>query len=183
MQLEMSITARQAALIPPWTPPPGYTLRGYQEGDIAQWSELLLLVGFDEWWPERLRDKGITAPERREGSRLIVYNDEQIVACTMASQHSVQPPVGALDFVSAHPAHSGKGLGYGVCAAVTEYLVGRGYERVVLHTDDWRLPAIKTYLNMGFQPQIIEPDMPERWRKVCEQLNWPCAFDEPDSPQ
>jgi len=166
----MSITAERAAEIPAWAPPPGYEVRPYRDGDIAGWSELLTRVGFDEWWPQRLEEKGLTAPERRDGSRLIVFEGRQIVASAMASQRSADPPVGQLDFVAAHPDHNGKGLGYGVCAAVVEYLVGRSYPLVILHTDDWRLPAIKTYLDLGFEPDMVEPDMPERWRKVYEEL-------------
>jgi mycothiol synthase len=64
----------------------------------------------------------------------------------------------------------GLGLGRAVCTGVVRYLVDRGYANVVLYTDDWRLPAIGLYLSMGFEPQMTRMDMPERWRRVQEQL-------------
>lgn len=178
MQLQMFITAEKAARIPEWTPPGGYALRGYQPGDEVQWSELLLLREFGEWTVERLLEAGLAQPERREGSRLIVYNGEQIVAGAMASQRSAEPPVGALDFIVAHPDHSGKELGYGVCAAVMRYLVERGYPKIVLSTDGWRLPAIKTYLKLGFLPDLCREDMPGRWREACAKIGWPYPCEE-----
>ena len=48
-----------------------------------------------------------------------------------------------------------------------------GYTRIYLKTDDWRLPAIKTYLKLGFIPFLFLPDMEGRWRDVCEKFSWP----------
>ncbi len=39
-----------------------------------------------------------------------------------------------------------------------------------LCTDDWRLPAVKTYLNLGFEPEIIHESHPARWKAVFETL-------------
>ena len=40
-----------------------------------------------------------------------------------------------------------------------------------LKTDDFRLPAIKTYLNIGFKPDLSTDDYKERWEKIYENLN------------
>ena len=40
-----------------------------------------------------------------------------------------------------------------------------------LTTDDWRLPAIKTYLNVGFKPDVSDDEFKARWEKVFEQIN------------
>ena len=45
-----------------------------------------------------------------------------------------------------------------------------GWAVARLWTDDWRLPAIKTYLNLGFEPDIEHESHPERWRAVFEKL-------------
>lgn len=171
MQLQMFLTAERAAALPPWEPPPGYTLRGYRPGDEEGWLRLLALAGFEGWDRAKL-DAYLDAPERREGSRCIVQGNE-IVAAAFASQHSADPPVGALDFVIGHPDHRGRGLGYGVCLAVIRYLLARGYRRIVLSTDDWRFPALKTYLKLGFRPDLCREDMPGRWQAIYEELDWP----------
>lgn len=177
MQLQMFLTRERALAIPEWTPPKGYVVRPYRPGDEIQWSELLVERGFPEWKDvKKLVEEGLTEPERRDGTRFIEYEGRKIVAATMASQRGVNPPAGALDYVVASTRHAGKKLGYGVCAAVIRYLVGRGYPRIVLGTDDWRLPAIKTYLKLGFEADLVcDTDMPERWGKVFAELERPAS--------
>jgi len=174
-QLQMLLPAERARAIPVWTPPAGYVVRAYQPGDEVGWSKLLVERGFDEWGDiPRLLEMGLKPIERLEGSRLVVHESGEIVAATMASQRTAEPLVGALDFVVGSPEHAGKGLGYGVCAAVVAYLVERGYPLIVLGTDDWRLAAIVTYLKLGFEPDLEhDADMPERWAKILAELKWP----------
>ena len=80
---------------------------------------------------------------------------------------------GELGWVAAHPDHKGKGLGKTVCAAVVGRLLRGGYSSIYLNTDDERLPAIKTYLTLGFRPLILTADMTARWQALCETLAWP----------
>ncbi len=55
----------------------------------------------------------------------------------------------------------------------TRRLVAAGYREIYLCTDDWRLPAIKTYLNLGYVPLLCTSDMDERWRLVARNLGVP----------
>jgi mycothiol synthase len=64
-------------------------------------------------------------------------------------------------------------LGTAVCAAATARLLSAGYGRIYLQTDDWRLPALLTYLRLGYVPFLYAADMPSRWQSVCEALGWP----------
>jgi len=171
MQLQMYLPAEIAVTLPPWKPPDGYIVRGYQPGDEDGWLRLLELAGFSGWDKAKV-ESYLAAPERSEGSRVIVCGAE-IVAATFASQRSVEPPVGALDYVIGHPEHKGKQLGCCVCDTVIRYLVWRGYERIVLSTDGWRLPALKTYLKLGFAPDLCREDMPDRWRAIYHKLDFP----------
>ena len=59
-----------------------------------------------------------------------------------------------------------------VCAAVVARFLQAGYERIYLKTDDWRLPAIKVYLQLGFVPFLFTMGMEERWKTVCAKLKW-----------
>jgi hypothetical protein len=52
-----------------------------------------------------------------------------------------------------------------------DYLADQGYATISLQTDDWRLAAIKTYFNLGFEPVMTRADMPERWLNVKQQLH------------
>jgi hypothetical protein len=40
----------------------------------------------------------------------------------------------------------------------------------MLNTSVERLPAIKTYLNIGFQPKMVDETHMERWKYVAETL-------------
>ncbi len=170
MQLHMILADVAAERIPAVRPPPGYDLRPYRPGDEPGILCVLAAAGFDDWNAPNLTEY-LQAPERATGTRVVTCNQTH-VAVTFASQETPVPPVGRLDFVAADPVHQGRGLGRTVCAAVIRYLLDRGYPSVVLSTDDWRLPAIKTYLRLGFRPKMIREDMPERWRAILEELGW-----------
>ena len=155
--------------MPAYTVPEGYFVRGYQPGDEASWMELLNTGDYGSDWDRSRFDEYLTGPERTTGS-VVVVKDDRVVAATFASIEVGRDNTGRVDFVTSHPDVRGLGLGRVVCTGVVTYLVSRGYEQVILYTDDWRLPAIGLYLSMGFEPQMTRSDMPERWRRVVEQL-------------
>ena len=168
-QLSMIITAEAAVRMPTSTTPSGFTLRDYRPGDEDSWVSLVNTGDYGSGWDRIRFDEYISAPERKEGSR-VVERDGIIVAATFAS---VQPDIddmGRVDFVTSLPEYRGFGLGRLVCNEVVRYLVDRGYSRVILFTDDWRLPAIGLYLSMGFEPQITREDMPARWQAIRRNL-------------
>ena len=153
---------------------PDYELRFYQPGDETAWYTVMALAGFTGWNQERvdallqsvLQDGWFLAYHRATGELAA-----SAIACHQP--HALHPFGGALNWVAGHPAHQGKGLGWSVCAAVTARLLRAGYKNIYLLTDDWRLPAVKIYLKLGYQPFLFAPDMQARWEAVCAQLNWP----------
>lgn len=154
--------------------PAGYALRVYRPGDEPGFFRVMALAGFGAWDAERLRpwlmrilpDSWFMAVEAGSGA---------IVATAMALHDaSDQHPFGGeLGWVAADPAHTGKGLGRTVCAAVTARLIAGGYRDIHLYTEDYRLAALKTYLALGYVPFLCAPGMADRWRSVCDQLGWP----------
>jgi len=160
---------------PTWSLPDGYVMRQFRDSDAAAYIELMAKAGFEGWsekmirdWLQRVLPEGFFVVEHEPSGRL--------VATTMATHNpipGVHPYGGELGWVAGDPAHAGKGLGYATCAAVTARYLRGGYQRVYLRTDDWRLPAIKTYLKLGYRPLLHTPDMEERWRAVCQKLGMP----------
>ena len=67
-------------------------------------------------------------------------------------------------------AHRGRGLGHMVNTAVLHRLKELGYRQAHLLSDDWRIPAIKSYLRAGFKPLHTHITHPERWRDLFEHL-------------
>jgi mycothiol synthase len=174
VQLQMLWPARRLDDPPAVRMPPGYRLRLYRPGDEVGWCRLMALAGWPGWDGEKLRPWIVRIPP---GSWFMAVDETtgQIVASAMGLHDaSEQHPFGGeLGWVAADPAHAGRGLGMAVSAAVTARLLTMGYRDVHLYTEHWRLAALKTYLKMGYEPLLYLPEMPERWRAVCEQLGWP----------
>jgi len=86
---------------------------------------------------------------------------------------------GTIHMVSVLDKAQGMGLGKILCQHAMHYLIINGCKEIVLTTDDHRLPAIKTYLNLGYVPVIsglhtgqpIDEDMIKRWKDVYSKLN------------
>jgi mycothiol synthase len=98
--------------------------------------------------------------------------DGEVVAT--ASARSVPerfPDQGYLHWVGADPQHGGRGLGRAVVTEVLRYLGSEGLWPVVLETDDERLPAISTYLALGFVPLYLGDDHQHRWSSVFTALH------------
>ena len=72
--------------------------------------------------------------------------------------------------VAAHPDYRGKQLGTKICAAVLIFYRQAGVRHVALHTDDFRKPALVTYLRQGWQPVIDDEEMAARWQAVRDEL-------------
>jgi len=70
------------------------------------------------------------------------------------------------------PEANGRKLGRMLCGHAMDYLVCHGCSEIVLTTDDHRLPAIKTYLNLWFEPVIDDgdEDTRKRWDAVMASL-------------
>ena len=169
MQLSMIIEAQDARRILAARMPNDFELRSYRPGDEDSWIELINTGEFGSDWDRPRFEEYMTGPERMVGSRVAV-RDGTIVAATFASVQAGMDDTGRVDFVTSLPRYRGMGLGRLVCSAVVRYLVDKGYSRVILFTDDWRLPAIGLYLSMGFRPQMTREDMPGRWEAAMGKL-------------
>ena len=168
-QLSMIVEAKDVVRLPDAMSPNGFDLRSYRPGDEDSWVELINTGEFGSDWDRARFDEYMTGPERMAGSRIAVQ-DRKIVAATFASVQPDMDNTGRVDFVTSLPEYRGLGLGRLVCSAVLRYLVDRGYSRIILFTDDWRLPAIGLYLSMGFEPQMTRDDMPGRWEAIKRDL-------------
>lgn len=171
-QLQMLYPPHRFASLPEPPLPPGYRLRQLRPGEEEQYLALMRSVGFAEGWT-------VADVQRRwrhalpGGFFVVEYEPTGELVATAIANHAPteqHPHAGVLDWVATTPEHRGRGLGKVVTAAVVRLLVQRGYERIYLLTDDWRLPAIATYLSLGWEPYIYDEQMRERWERVMAQL-------------
>ncbi len=72
--------------------------------------------------------------------------------------------------VGVRPGHQGKRLGYLVNLAALHKFAADGRKSSILETDDFRLAAIKTYINLGFTPLLVHENQQERWEKIYSVL-------------
>ncbi|MFA6948015.1 MAG: GNAT family N-acetyltransferase [Eubacteriales bacterium] len=82
----------------------------------------------------------------------------------------MNPDCPSLHMVGVSKAYRGRGLSAPVCAAVLRYFDENGVRRASLNTDDFRIPAIKTYLRLGYRPWLYEDDMAERWTAIYAKI-------------
>ena len=77
---------------------------------------------------------------------------------------------GMLHMVCCREKYRGLGIGNAIVSYALAQLTRRGTMQIGLTTDDFRLPAIRAYLRMGFEPVVNSEEMQERWKNVLEKL-------------
>lgn len=166
--------------LPPIDLPAGYELRTYQPDDEIAWCEIMnhgLSGGPDKLWTvERCRERLIERPQFSVDALYFVTVDDRPVASACAWREPVDDfETGYVHMVCALPEHRGKGLGYIVTLATLRHFAERGFRSAVLNTDDFRLAAIRTYLNLGFVPTYDHPSHAGRWVDIYRQIAelWP----------
>ncbi len=155
--------------------PDGYILRQYEPADEEAYLELTRRAGFD-WGIERFNEM---RPKIIPDGIFVIEHEATgtLVATSFCKNEPSEkhPAGGELGWVAGDPDHAGQGLGVAVCAAVTARFIEAGYRDIYLITQDWRLPAIKTYLKLGYEPEIDSNEMTDVWETIFQNLNWPPA--------
>jgi mycothiol synthase len=167
----------QLLATPPRTEVPGgYAVRTYTDGDESAFQALLASEDWamsDRQWQE-YRDRLLP-----NGLFLIVHTGSNTLVASAGAVHNPNPgryyfPFGGeLGDLIVHPGHRGRGLGHTAAALVVRRLLAAGYESIRVGVQGFRLPAIKTYLKLGFVPFLHHDDLLGRWQRICEQLDWP----------
>lgn len=165
-QLSMRLAPLHA--LPEVRLPPGYALRTFRAGDEDGWAALMNSE-IGEWDKDAVRTAFLTQEGVEPDGIFFAMRGEEHAA-TATAQSSTDASSGYVHMVTAHPAHRGRGLGRAVTLAVLHRLRDIGCTDALLLTDDHRLPAIRTYLNLGFDPEHTASDHPERWARVLARL-------------
>lgn len=154
--------------LPPVQLPNGYELRVFRPGDESAWEQVIgnafkredRLSYFDS---HMRQDPDYFDPN----SIFIIWKENQPVATACAWLRSAYgPEVGYLHKVAVISSERGKGLGHQASLACLHKMVEDGRKSAVLRTQVKRIPAIKIYLNLGFEPWILEDEQDRNWEKV-----------------
>ncbi len=168
--------------------PEGYSIRTSRGGAGAHWARILgrAFDGVDTWPVEKYREIMLADPAWR-ADRIFFICDPDGMPCATAGAYRAKrwgPEAGYLHWVGVCPDHRGRRLGYAVSLACLHKFRAEGCDCAVLQTDDFRLPAIRIYLRLDFEPLVIHPNQPARWDAVFGQLGLPppCAYRRRDEP-
>lgn len=137
----------------------------------TEYIELIENAGFGHWDHNRVQQ--VLRSVLPDGLFGVIDTKSRRLVATALANHCPRehhPYGGEMGWVAADPRHKGKGLGLCVSAAATARLISAGYRNVYLLTDDFRLPAIETYLRLGYKPLLFSEGVRERWEKVLANL-------------
>ena len=146
----------------------GFTVREMRPGEEADWSYCCL----------NSFDIESVSPEHYEK---MMAHDEGVRMCDVFFACKDDKPVGTaaartengkpfLHFVAVNPDYRGHKLALPVICAVISRHIELGGEGCYLWTDDWRVPAVKSYLNLGFRPVLFNEGAREAWEKELSLL-------------
>ena len=148
--------------------PEGIILHTHIPGHEADWETLIERsfgshFGFDSSLTSR---KGYK-PEHV----FYLSRGKKELATTSAIEKDEFPGEGWLHMVGVDPDARGMGLSLSIVAAALRSFRERGFNSVMLSTDDFRIPAIKTYLRLGFNPVMSHESHEARWAAIMEKLS------------
>ena len=151
----------------------GYEMRTYQPGDEAAWAEIMN-TGVGEWTAETCREKLTGQPQFiPEGLFFATFEGKPVGSACAWRKSPEEWESGYLHMVCVLPEHRGRQVGRALNLAALRWFRDRGFKEVWLSTDDWRIPAIKSYLRLGFEPHYPDDSHRARWNAVFEKLSAP----------
>lgn len=153
--------------LPDYSLPAGYELRTYQPGDESAWADVMNTGIGDGWTYDRCRDTLTGLPQFKPDSLFFIVHQGQPVGSACAWTESLdEATTGQIHMVCVKPGHRGKRLGWLVTLAALHYMRDNGFSAAWLGTDDFRLPAIKAYLDLGFVADYLEESHRLRWAVI-----------------
>lgn len=102
----------------------------------------------------------------------------EIVAHSNIQLNEHKPGTGTVHFVAVKPECRGLRLGYCISEMVLDYAESHNIPVMYLTTDEFRVPAIRIYLKLGFRPVMWDTDMRERWLPILRELGCREFYDE-----
>ncbi|HYF49168.1 MAG TPA: GNAT family N-acetyltransferase [Planctomycetota bacterium] len=156
---------------PPTAPalPSGHTLRDGTRSDEAALARIMT-EAFSETWDVARIQKALFDDKSVDRTFIVECNGEVVATASHQVRPEPNPKAGWVHWVACSPRHSGKKLGVIVTLAVLNESIRQKRPEVYLQTDDFRLPAIASYLFCGFEPDMWHDSHPDRWAKVRAEL-------------
>ena len=152
--------------------PDCYHIRTYEKGDEAHWARIMDKVFVDIGRTvEDAYANVINQPNFDPDGFCFVIHKNIPIGTACAWNRSIRSKqVGYIDMLAVLPEHTGQKLGKWLTVFLLHYFRAERITSVLLDTDDFRLPAIKNYLNLGFVPTYLHENHVQRWQNIFEKL-------------
>ena len=140
------------------------------EGALDSWLDIVQYGLSDGKKDASYYHEMMTARElyRDDKCFFILENERAVATLTVICDY--QNKEGYVHMVACREDARGKGYGT-LLNRVSEYVLkSEGMQTAYLTTDDWRIPAIKSYLRIGFYPDLSTEDFKERWQKIYDVI-------------
>jgi mycothiol synthase len=143
-------------------------------GFAPLWAELLNLSFEDgDWTPEKLDREFMSRPQFAPAGLFFGLVDGAPASVALAWRNDPAETVrGLIHYVGTAPAERGKGLGRAVVVGVMHYLRARGLREVYLGTQQYRVPAVRLYLSLGFRPWPHNEEDEAVWAVGMQRQRW-----------
>ena len=160
------------AAVPEVAMPEGWHIRSSREGDGAAWCLCCKggALGVDEDMSEAHFVQVMPKDVAREDVLYIESEDGHVGGTATLWVKPEDKTLGWVHMVGVNPDSQGKRLSAPVCAQVMRNGAARGCTHFSLLTDDFRIPAIRTYLKLGFLPVVKDEAMAQRWRALLPKV-------------
>lgn len=165
MQLKMWRPADMP--LPDYPIPEGFSIRVMRPGEEAMWAycclgEFGVTDVSDAYYKRTMDDFPM------DHVYYVCNKDDHPVATASCQVKNEGEPF--LHYIAVNPDYRGCKLAKPLIAQILKRHVEEGRYGCFLTTDDPRLPAIKTYLTMGYCPVLWSDDARERWEKALAAL-------------
>ncbi len=162
--------------IPQYPLPGGYQMRRYRPGDKDTWS-LIHRIADSRPDAEEIFDRvfGPDLPAMERRCYFLVSPDGNDVGTITAwyERNYHRRRWGLIHWLAILPEHQGRSLSKPMMTIAMNRLGWLGHRRALLRTATSRIPALKTYLDFGFAPDMRSKDADRGWRLVRQFVDHP----------
>lgn len=156
--------------LPEFALPSGFALRWHQPGDEAHWLRIHLAADhFNTITPEFFRKQfGSDEKLLRDRQCYLLDPRSEVIGTGTAwfNDNFEGARWGRVHWVAILPEFQGRGLGKGLMSVICRRLRELRHEHAYLTTSIARIPAIKLYLQFGFEPFIHCAEDEVAWKEV-----------------
>jgi mycothiol synthase len=142
--------------------PEPYRLRVYEAGGENAWLDLLnASAEFGAWNRDRLEREILST--LLPGGGIFAAHEGRLIGCASVCFMKEYSPNAILMYVALLPEHRGKGLGQALVWETLRVSQRERYPAMILHTENHRHAAVRTYFQLGFLPQLAE-GVADKWQ-------------------